>query len=387
MSGTPIAGRAAVVGAGMTELTRESGRSVLSQAREAALAALDAAGLPASSVDGVIEFSMYDDSVPAEALGAAIGAGELSFVLDFAQGGQSASYMVGLAAMAVEAGMASTIVVYRALNGRSGVRIGRNLARGGGTEFRYPLGFVAYSQYTAMWARRYLIETGATEEDFGWLAISARTWAERNERAVLRRTLSLDEYFASPYVASPYRIVDCTTEVDGAAAVVVTSLERARDLKLPPAVIRSAAWATSGFDLDMGSTLRYPDFTRGYAALLADRLWRNAGVGPADVDVAQLYDCFTGVLAANLEGLGLCERGEAGALAKAGQLGPGGRLPVNTNGGLLAEGYLHGMNTITEAVWQLQGRGGARQVADVGVVLTCSGGLGSGSALILTSDR
>ena len=380
-------GQAAVAGGGMTQLSRKSGRSVLSLAREASLAACRSAGLDPSEVDGVAQFSLYNDSVPAEALGAAIGAGDLGYVMDFAQGGQSASIMVAHAAMAVHAGLASNIIVFRALNGRSGLRVGREAATGGGTEFRYPLGYTAYPQVTAMWARRYMIETGSTEHDLAAIAIAQRKWAAMNPRAILQSELTEEEYFASPYVAAPYRVVDCTTEVDGAAAVLVTSLERARDLKLTPAVITGAAWETHGFDLDMGSTLRYKDYSRNFTHHLADRLWTSAGLGPQDVDVAELYDCFTGVLASSMEGLGFCGRGEAGAFARAGHTAPGGKLPTNTHGGLLSEGYLHGMNTVNEAVWQIQGLGGDRQVPEVDVVAVCSGGLGSGSALVLTKDR
>jgi acetyl-CoA acetyltransferase len=320
-------------------------------------------------------------------LGAAIGAGDLGYAMDFAQGGQSASYMVMHAAMAIDAGLAKNVLVFRALNGRSGVRVGRALTAGGSTEFRYPLGYIAYPQYTAMWARRWMIETGATEEDLAAIAIAERAWAGMNDRAILREPLTLDKYFESPYVAAPYRIVDCTTEVDGAAAVLVTSLERARDLRQTPAVITGSAWSTHGFDLDMGSALLYDDYSHNFASHLADPLWKSAGMGPEDVDLAELYDCFTGVLAMNLEGLGLVGRGEAGIFAREGHTSPGGKFPVNTHGGLLSEGYLHGMNTVTEAVWQIEDLGGERQVEKADVVAVCSGGLSSGSAIVLTKDR
>jgi acetyl-CoA acetyltransferase len=380
-------GRTAIAGAGQTALSRRSGRSVLDLAREACKGALDSAGLDPREIDGVVQFSLYNDSVPAESVGAAIGAGDLSYSMDFAQGGQSASYMVMHAAMAIEAGLANNVLVYRALNGRSGVRIGRNLTTGGATEFRYPLGFIAYPQATAMWAKRYLIETGQGEEDLASVAIAERSWAAMNERAILREPLTMDSYFDSMYVAKPYRIVDCTTEVDGAAAVLVTSLERARDLKQTPAVISGSAWATHGFDLDMGSSLAVDDYSRNFSSHLAGQLWKSAGLGPEDVDVAELYDCFTGVLMMNLEGLGLVGRGEAGAFVREGHTSKGGKLPVNTNGGLLSEGYLHGMNTVTEAVWQIEGLGGERQVDKADVVAVCSGGMNAGSAIVLTKDR
>lgn len=382
-----FSGKTAIAGAGMTELSRSSGRSVLSLAREAALNACLSAGLDPQDVDGVIEFSMYDDSVPAEAVGAALGAGDLKYALDFAQGGQSAAHMVAHAAMVVALGFAENVIVLRAMNGRSGVRIGQQAAVSGGTEYRYPLGFNAYPQQAAMWARRYMIETGATEEDFGAIAIAQRKWAQMNPRAILREPLDLESYLNSRWIAEPYRLPDCTVEVDGAAAVLVTSTERARDLQQVPVVIQSAAWATHGFDLDMGSSLRYGDYLRNFATHLAEPLWSRAGLGPDDVTFAEIYDCFTGAMAINMEGLGLCGVGEAGRFARNGHTSLSGKLPTNTNGGLLSEGYVHGMNTVTEAVWQMQGLGGARQVpnADVGVV--CSGAFVSGSAIVLTKDR
>ena len=382
-----FAGRAAIAGAGMTDLTRRSGRSVLSLAREAALQACESAGLAPDQVDGVVQYSMYDDSVQAEALAASIGAGELTYVLDFAQGGQSAAHMVAHAAMAVACGFAESVLVFRAMNGRSGVRIGQHSTVGGGTEFRYPIGFMAYPQVAALWARRYMIETDATELDFGAIAIAERDWALKNPRAILREPLTEESYLASRWVAEPFRLPDCTTEVDGAAAVLVTSVERARDLRQTPAVISSAAWATHGFDLDMGSSLRYDDYLRNFSAHLAGPLWQRAGLGPEDVDYAEIYDCFTGALALNMEGLGLCEAGGAGQFARDGHTSQGGRLPTNTHGGLLSEGYVHGMNTVTEAVWQMQGLAGDRQVSKNDVAVVSSGAYLSGSAIVLTKDR
>ncbi|WP_213571475.1 lipid-transfer protein [Rhodococcus sp. USK13] len=383
---TGLSGVASIAAAGMTALTTRSNRSVLDQAAEATRAALTAAGLQPSDVDGIVSYSIYDDSVWSESVGTAIGAGDLSYVMDFGQGGQSACHMVAHAAMAVSAGMANTVVVFRALNGKSGKLIGRMTPPSASSEYRYSLGYTAYPQYIAMWTRRYMIETGATEADLGAVAVAARRWAQLNDRAQFRDPLTLEDYFESPYVAAPFRVLDCTREMDGAAAVIVTSTERARDLRLKPAVIAGAAWASHGFDLDMGGRLN-DDTSRNFSSYLADRLWKQSGVGPQDVDHAQLYDCFTGALLQNVEGLGLAERGAAGALFASGATSPGGTLPINTNGGLLSEGYLHGMNTVAEAVWQMQGLGGERQVVDAEVGVVCSGGSSSGSAMVLTSDR
>jgi len=170
--------------------------------------------------------------------------------------------------------------------------------------------------------------------------------------------------------------------------VLVTSLERARDLRHPPAVIKSAAYrAGQRPGLDIGDQVLYDDYTRNFTALLRDELFGRAGLEPSDVQFAEIYDCFTSTVLFGLEGLGLCARGEAGAFVRSGATAQHGSLPVNTNGGLLAEGYLHGMNTVAEAALQIQGRGGDRQVRRHEVGVVTSGALVDGSALVLTADR
>jgi acetyl-CoA acetyltransferase len=378
---------AAIAAAGVSQFSRGTDKSVLELGREACENALADAGLPVSEIDGVLTYSLYNDAPSAEAIGAVLGVEDLSYVMDFAQGGQSPCFMVGHAAAAIAGGLATSVLVVRTLRGRSGVRIGSERAVGGATPFRYPLGYTAYPQYVATMARRYMIETDADEEDLAAIAMIQREYATKNERAILRSPLSRDDYFASPYVAEPFRVVDCTIEVDGAAAVLVTSLDRARTLRRLPATVQGVAWASHGFDLDMGSMLSLPDYSRNFTSHLADRLWSSAGLGPGDVDVAEIYDCFTAVVLQSLEGLGFCERGGAGEFVRAGETRLDGALPTNTHGGLLAEGYIHGMNSVTEAVWQLQGRCGERQVHDAEVAAVSSGGMHAGSALVLVRDR
>lgn len=383
-----MTGNAAIAGVGYTEFSRESGVSVLRLASEACRRAIADAGLEPSDVDGIVSFQVEGDSVPCQAVATSLATGELRFSLDQNLGGQAPCHLVSIAAAAVTAGLADTIVVYRAMNGRSGARVGGMEFTGGGAQYRYPIGYGAYMMYVAMWGQRFLHETGQTELDMAAVPIAQRAWAESNERAVRRRPLDVDTYLESPVVTHPFRAVDCTVEVDGACAVVVTSLERARDLAHPPAVVASSCYragARSG--LDIGDHLLWDDYSRNYTSWLRDELFGRAGVTPADVDVAEIYDCFSTTVMIGLEGLGFCERGESGDFVRRGATGPGGSLPVNTNGGLLAEGYLHGMNTVAEAVLQIQGRGGPRQVPrhDVGVVT--SGAMMDGSALVLTSDR
>jgi acetyl-CoA acetyltransferase len=386
MSG--VAGVAAVAGVGYTPFSRSSGRSVLSLAAEAVANAVHDAGLRLDEVDGMGSFMLSGDSVPCVAVSSALGLGQLRTTLDLQLGGQAPCHLVWQAAQAVARGDARAVVVYRALNGRSGMRVGSMQFAGMGGQYRYPIGYGAYLMYVGMWAQRFLFETGQGPADLGAVAVGQRVYAQENERALRREPLSLDAYLAEPYVVDPYRRSDCTAEVDGACAVVVTSLERARDLAHPPAVVSSGCYrAGPRPGLDIGDHLLWEDYTRNYTSWLRDDLFGRAGIGPGDVDVAEIYDCFTSTVLMGLEGLGLCGRGESGAFVRSGACALDGRLPTNTGGGLLAEGYLHGMNTVAEAVLQVQGRGGSRQAPRHDVAVVTSGALMDGSAMILTTDR
>lgn len=381
-------GRTALAGVGMTELTKASGRSVLSLAVEACRGAVVDAVLEPSEVDGIISFSFNNDSASSQAVATAMGLPRPRYLSDLSLGGQAPSFLVMQAAAAVEAGLARNVLVYRALNGRSGSRVGSVKVPGLGPSFRYPFGLTAYPQIIAMWARRFLYETGGSEADLGAVAVAQREWAVDNERALRRRPLTMEEYDASPMVADPFRAADCTTEADGACAVLVTSVEQARDLLHDPVVIEGAAYGTSRRSgTDAGDGILWEDMTRNYTTHIADELWASAGMRPEEVDMAQLYDCFSSSVLLAMEGLGLAGRGEAADMIREGHTRPGGRLPVNTNGGLLAEGYLHGMNTVAEAVHQMQGRAGRRTVAGAETCVVTSGALTDGSALVLRRER
>lgn len=387
MTGTsayPFLGRVAISGVGYTELTKRSGRTVLDLATEAVRAALDDAGLRPDEVSGLATYSMFGDSVPTTAVASALGMGELSWALDVNSGGTAPGMLALNAAMAVHSGVADAVVVFRALNGRSGVRVGSTRQTAPTAQFRYPIGLSGYAQYVALLARRYMIETGADETDLGAVVCAQRRYAADNPRAVLRQPLTEQEYLAAPYIAEPFRRADCTTEVDGAGAFVVTSLDRARHLATHPVVIEGAAWSTSrGAGLDMGDFQSYKDYLHICQAEIGDRLWRASGRKPADMDVALLYDAFSSTVLAALETLGFVGRGQAGDFVKDGHTRLGGSLPVNPHGGLLSEGYLHGMNMVGEAFEQLQGRCGPRQVAGARQALVTCGAFVEGSGLVL----
>ena len=380
--------RAAITGIGHTALSKRSGRSVLSLATEACAAAIADAGLRHDEVDGVASFMVVHDSVHTQAVATTLALPTLRYALDLDLGGQAPCHLVTQAAAAVTTGQARHVVVFRALNGRSGPRVGTMSFPGMGGQFRYPIGYDAYLMYCGMWGQRFLHETGQGPEDLGAVAVAQRAHAARNERAYRREPLDIEQYLAAPYVVEPYRAADCTVEVDGACAVVVSALDAARDLRNPPAVIASGAYrAGPRHGLDIGDHLLWDDYTRNYTSHLREELFASAGLTPRDVDIAEIYDCFTSTALMALEGLGFAERGGAGELVRSGATALAGRLPVNTHGGLLAEGYLHGMNTVAEAALQVQGRAGERQASRHEVCAVTSGALMDGSALILTTDR
>jgi acetyl-CoA acetyltransferase len=387
-SGRPaFAGRTAIVGVGYTTFSKQSGRTVLDLASEACATALADAGVESGDVDGIVSYSLFNDSVACQAVATTLGIPELSFALDLNMGGVSPALSVINAALAVDAGAARNVLVFRALNGRSGVRVGQTSFDAPTTQYRAPIGLTAYPQYMALLARRYMLETGADEDDLAAVVSVQRAYAGRNERAIRREPITREQYAEAPFVVEPFRTVDCTSEVDGACAVLVTTLEHARALDVPIAVIEGAAWATgprSG--LDIADLLTWPDYSRICQHYLRDRLWASAGMSPMDMDFAEIYDCFSAIALMGIEGVGLAERGGAGELVRSGETGPTGSLPINTHGGLLCEGYLHGMNTLCEGVVQLQGHAGIRQLSRADRCVVTSGAMGDGSAIIMGRD-
>jgi acetyl-CoA acetyltransferase len=379
-------GSTAIAGVGYAPISRSSGVSVLHLAVSACRNAITDAGLSPSEVDGIVTFSLLNDSVYAQAVAAGLGGQPLGFAVDLSLGGQAPCFAVALAAMAVESGMATNVLVFRALNGRSGKRIGSTRYESLTSDFRYPIGFTAYPQYIAMWARRFMIETGTTYAELGAVVAAQRQYARLNDRALLREPLVLSEYLDAPFIVDPFRAPDCTPEADGGCAVLVTTLDRAKDLAQPPAIIDSAAWTTPrGSGLDMSDLFSWEDWSVNCHAYLAEELWSRASVDRREIKFAEIYDCFSAVVPTTLESIGMFDRGEAAKFISAGESSLDGSLPVNTHGGLLSEGYLHGMNTVAEAALQIQGRAGARQVTRSESCLVTSGAMMDGSALILRS--
>ncbi|MFJ6665888.1 lipid-transfer protein [Streptomyces sp. NPDC091383] len=379
-----LGGRAAVVGIGATEFSKDSGRSELRLAVEAVRAALDDAGLAPADVDGLVTFTM--DTSPEITVAQACGMGELSFFSRVHYGGGAACATVQQAALAVAAGVAEVVVCYRAFNERSGHRFGAGVqhrepsAEGAALGWVLPFGLLTPASWVAMAAQRYLHTYGLTPEAFGHVAVTGRAHAATNPAAYFHgRPITLAEHAASRWIVEPLRLLDCCQETDGGQALVVTSLERARDLARPPAVIAAAAQGAGRAQEQM--TGFYRDELTGLPEMgaVARQLWRTSGLAPADIDVGILYDHFTPFVLMQLEEFGFCARGEAADFTA------GRELPLNTHGGQLGEAYLHGMNGIAEAVRQLRGTA-VNQVPGAARTLVTAGTGVPTSGLVLAAD-
>jgi acetyl-CoA acetyltransferase len=384
-----IGGVAAIAGIGATEFSKDSGRSELRLAAEAVQTALADAGLHPSEVDGLVTFTM--DSNAEVAVARELGVGELRFFSQIGYGGGAACATVHQAAMAIAAGTADVVVCYRALNERSGRRFGQvsvaavTMPTSSGIDngWHYPMGLGTPAATVAMMAKRYMHTYGATSEDFGAVTVAGRRHAAANPAAwFYQRPITLADHQASRWIVEPLRLLDCCQESDGAVAVVVTSLERARDLRRPPAVVQAAAQGSGPDQFTMTSFYRDDMTGLPEMGVVARQLWQQSGIGPADVRTAVLYDHFTPYVLMQLEELGFCPRGEARHFIAGGAIEIGGRLPINTHGGQLGEAYIHGLNGIAEGVRQVRGSS-VNQVPGDGPVLVTAGTGVPTSGLIL----
>jgi acetyl-CoA acetyltransferase len=377
---------ARIVGIGRTAFSRASGRTPLAMAAEAARFALEDAGLQPSEADGVIDFHT-NDSASATDVGRAIGAVDLGLAMDIHGGGNLAVTVVGQAFAAVQAGICDVVVVFRSLNGRSGNRYGRGdrpaVPMRGDLQFAALSGYVIPSMWIAMFAQRHKHVYGTTDEAFGHIAINSRKHAIANPHAMQREPLDMDTYLASRWINEPFRLYDCCLETDGAVALVVTTQERAGHLRQVP--IRVAGFGEA--HTNGGSWTGFPDLSQMYSSYAARRLWGRTDLRPADMDIACMYDCFTGTVMATFGDFGLCPQGEAGSFFAEGRATYGGDVVVNPHGGLLSEGYLHGLNHHYEAVLQLRGDAGERQVEGAEHALVTAGAGPSGGALIYEAAR
>jgi len=367
--------QAAVVGIGCTEFSRDSGVSVFTLATRAVKAAVADAGLRPSDIDGLATFGT-NDSIAPNLLAPALGMKNLNFYVDQWYGGSVSLSMLGQAALAVSSGVADCVVCYRAINGRSESRLNGSAT----TVARQPwdmavkssAGIVAPAQEIALAARSHMERYGTTSEDLGRIAVLSRGNALNNERAMMRTPMTMDDYLESRWIVDPFRKFDCCLETDGAVAIVVVSADRAKDLPHRPVLIRGAAWGGGVNVVNNG----HEDLSQSPATSMAPRLYEAAGLGPSDIDFAEFYDCFTYTVLSQLEGYGFAEPGGVPDMLADGAFDrASGSLPINTHGGLLSEGYLHGLNHVYEAVEQIRGEAGDRQV-DAHDVALVTGQLG-----------
>jgi acetyl-CoA acetyltransferase len=374
----------AVAGVGQTAFAKALPQSEKRLALEAISAALDDAGIAPGEVDGLVSYTLEttDDTEIARNLGL----GDLTFFSQIAYGGGAGCATVGHAAMAVATGQAQVAVAWRsrkrgAAGARPWARVSNRIA--GERQWSRPWGLLRPVDEIAMLTRRYMHEYGATRDQLAAVAVAVRSHANRNPGAMMHaKPLTREDYLAARWISEPLCLFDNCLESDGAGAVVIVGADRARDLRRPPVYIHSFAQSLPRQHQTMTNYF-CEDPLLGPAWTCADLLWRNADFGPADVDVAQLYDAFSPLIPLSLEGYGFCKRGEGGPFAESGNIQwPDGSLPVNTSGGGMSEAYVHGFNLIVEGVRQLRGES-TSQVEGARTCLVTSGEGVPTSALLL----
>lgn len=385
-----LADSTCIVGIAETEYRERGGirdRSEFRLCCEAILAAAADAGLPVQAIDGFASFG-YERHEPVQ-VQVALGIPELRFSnLVWGAGGGGCAAAVMNAALAVHAGLCRYAVVYRSLCQGQYERYGQYRPRPRVGSYMAPFGLMSPAQMVALTFRRHMYLYGTTAEQLGHVAVTFRQHAHHNPRATQRgKPLTLEQHLRARPIADPFRLYDCCLESDGACALIVTSRERARDLRARPVRILAAAQASGpGWGVGpMGShNMPIEDYATTNSRAVAQALFGMAGLRPADIHVAQIYDAFTGIVILALEDYGFCGRGEGGPFVAAGHLAwPHGRLPANTAGGLLSEAYLHGLNLVLEGVRQIRGTATC-QVASAETCLVTSGGAAAHkSALIL----
>jgi acetyl-CoA acetyltransferase len=366
----------AIVGLGMTELGKVFGRSAAEFAAQAVRRAARDAGVDLTEIDGLLVSAGMSRSVGVD-LNRTLGLRDLSLLAQVQSFGASAGVMVSMAAQAIEGGNATTVACVFAdtplkPGGRTGDAYNRRRRRplAGLAALPTVTGLNNATAAYALAARRHMIEYGTTSEQFGAVAVSTRAWAAMNPLAQMRAPMTIQDHQASRWVVDPLHLLDCCLVTNGAICVIVTQGERARDLRHPP--VRVLGWGQShpGYRDEAGSQF---GLTTG-AKLSGQRAMAMAGVTPEQIDIREIYDCYTYTTVVSLEDYGFCAKGEGGHLAESGALGPGGALPTNTGGGQLSSYYMWGMTPLSEAVIQARGEAGERQVSPHDLILVSGNG-------------
>jgi acetyl-CoA acetyltransferase len=374
--------RTCIVGVGTTAYGKRGEffeRNPVDQVREALDRALAESGLDRREIDGFATYSV--EKLDASVLAPALGIPNVNYSsMVHGGGGGGTCGAIANAAAAIIAGQASVVMVYKVITQPPHARFGAaygsaQVAADPASDFHRPFGLISPAQFFSLLFRRHMHRYGTTPLHLAEVAVSTRANAMRNPKALKREPLSVEQHQRARMIADPFRLFDCCQETDGGAVILVTSAERARDLRQPPVYIMAGAM---GGDCLWGQGLtsqNQPEelYVSAGHAHIAKRLYAQAGIGPADVDVALLYDHFTGMVILQLEDYGFCARGEGGAFVASGAIRwPDGRLPVNTHGGNLSEVYLLGMTHVIEGVRQLRGEANS-QVANAEIALVTAG--------------
>jgi acetyl-CoA acetyltransferase len=372
--------RVIVSGLGLSETGRHLDRNGLDLALDATLAAIADAGLQRSDVDGLASMP-FGDRPPEEVVDA------LGLELDW-MGGANAGAQLGVimnAAMAIAAGLCRHVLVYRSvsrLGGMLGSASGDLPEPTGPWEWHVPFHEYSAVNLMAMQARRHMHEYGTSKEQLGWVALSGRRHAARNDQAVMRSPMTMEDYLGAPIISDPLGRLDCDLPIDGAVGILLSSADTAADCPNPPVRLEAVGCANH----DTHGWEPRTDFPAMGAKDAAAQMWARTDLTAADVDVAELYDGFSILTLSWLEALGFCGEGESGAFVEGGQrIGLGGALPLNTYGGQLSAGRLHGFWLFHEAVLQLRGHAGRRQVPGAQVAVTSAGGGFRCGCILLTS--
>ena len=375
--------KCAVTGVGETAYSKNSGKSVVALQMEASLKAIADAGLKPTDIDGVIPYGNLD--VVAEEFITNLGIQDLRFSATTPLGGASCVAAIQAAVSALVTGVANHVLIPIGRNGSSGERIGARAAalpqfRTIG-EFEMPSGNIAPPQIYAHMARRHMEMYGTTSRQLAEIAVTVRSNAILNDNAVMQKPMTIEDHQNSRMISDPLRLFDCCLESDGGAAVVISTTERAKDLAHKPIYIMGVA---EGHPDSPSAITQRPDITTLGTAKAAPRAFGMAGVTPKDIDVAEIYDCFTYMVMCQLEDLGFCKKGEGGDFVSNGRIALDGELPINTHGGLLSQSHIIGMNHVCELVKQLRGTGGKAQVANAEVgLVTGYGDMGDGAVAIM----
>jgi acetyl-CoA acetyltransferase len=344
----------AIAGIGETEYSRNSGRTTRAMAVEAVRKAILDAGLTNADVDGMLSYRR-NDSVDSPTVATDLGI-RLNFYMDCDGGGSSTEALIGIAMGVIEAGMCKTVAIFRSMNGYTGARIGgtgRPARPLTGTEFmNMPYGWMSAGQMFSLSFMRHMKEYGTTSEQVAHVKAAHSKHASNNPKALFKKRVSVEDVLSSRWICKPLHLLDCCVETDNATCIIVTSAERARDMKQPPAYIMGVAGRVAKPKVDFH--FAHGPITRVAGYYAKDIVFGMAGVGPDDIDITGSYDAFTFTTMLQLEEYGFCEKGEGGKYVSSGIIELGGRRPNNTSGGHLCEGYTHGMSMVIENVRQLR---------------------------------